>query len=360
MQNYWRAESNEGVAIESLSKDIANYKPCGNFEDDYTELSSLFQVQKHPRLYVGLLGSKASEEAKEGRQENYYCSVRNYTLDIGTMKCLSCLLPLQLRLTEIMFYNLDMSYEAVDLFAGTLPSCVTILKVHLDYNPLDDPKIFAKFLAEDIPARTISLRGNKLGDSGAIAIAEAIAMNTWALTLNLFDNRIGDDGGRSIVDKLRYNVMLKSLSLSRNSCGDEFFASMVRMLVGSEVDEDTRADFTKYASRLIDLNKSITLGKKSKGKPDSRPLHVEEVPLLEAIITVNDAYYFKGNRILETINLSSNTITKEGAKRAIGHLARIPIAGPPPQLREVNLTRNHLNSDQGTELRHAFNNRIVI
>ena len=45
---FWRADDNEGVPIDNVSKEIAAYKPGATFEDDYAAFQALFQVQPHP------------------------------------------------------------------------------------------------------------------------------------------------------------------------------------------------------------------------------------------------------------------------------------------------------------------------
>jgi len=266
-------------------------------------------------------------------------------------------------LTEIVFYNTGMSCEAVDLFARTLPCCTAIVKMTLDYNPLDDPTSFAKFLAENVPARTISLRGNRLGNTGAIAIAAAIATNTWVLTLNLFDNQIDDEGGMAIVNRVRYNIMLRSLSLANNKCGDKCFATLIDTLLTSEVDEKGKIEVAAYASRLEELNKSISSGKKLKAKPSKAlPPNIEEVPLLESV-TINQVHFLKGNNILKSINLSNNTISNAGARHAIEALTKKNVTGLNFELDDfsfdITAVRNKIDREHSAELFQISDSRIL-
>ena len=134
--------------------------------------------------------------------------------------------------------------------------------------PAPDPAcVFARFLAENVPARAVSLRGDGLGDGGARAVADALARNTWVLALNLFDNGIGDAGGAAVVGAARYNTMLKTLSLSNNACGDGTAAAAAATLVGGPVDDAAKAAHEAALGRLADLNKAIASGKKPKAKP---------------------------------------------------------------------------------------------
>ena len=47
---YWRADDNEGVSLESVSKEIAAYKPGGTFAEDYAAFVQLLQVVAHPKV----------------------------------------------------------------------------------------------------------------------------------------------------------------------------------------------------------------------------------------------------------------------------------------------------------------------
>lgn len=288
--------------------------------------------------------------------------MRNYEVDIGTMKCLRYLLPLHLSLKELSFHNAGMSSGTISLLAATLPLCVSIFKLQIDYNPLSDPTIFSKFLAANMPARTLSLRGNGLRNLGACAVADAIAWNTWTLTLNLFDNQIGDKGGAAIFSRLRYNVMLKSLSLSKNKCGDGSFKALLDMLIGSEINELEKAEFIEHASQLIDLNKYIMSGKKLKPKAGALlPPNDEEIPLLENILTVNQVDIIKGNRFIETINLSNNKITDKAARAAIEAFQvrpDLPELGMNASFREMNLSQNGIDNKLGIKLSLASRERV--
>mmetsp|Transcript_13049 Transcript_13049/g.40201 ORF Transcript_13049/g.40201 Transcript_13049/m.40201 type:complete len:352 (+) Transcript_13049:121-1176(+) len=349
----WVAHRNSGISADGLSKEIANYRSNGVFEEDCAAFRSIFEVQKHPKMML--------MDVSPG---NFRCTVRNYVLDIGTLKCLSCVLPLHKTMTELFLYNAGMSNQAVDLLSTTLPRCTSLVKVHLDYNPLEDPSVFAQILAVNMPARSVSLRGNDLREAGAVAVARALAENTWIQTLNLFGNQIGDRGGAEIVNKLRFNTMLKSLSLSRNACANETLIGLVDTLTGSEVSVDAKAEYHRYASRLTELNKCIASGKKMKTKyGEDIPPNIEEIPLFGSIVTVDHADFVTGNRVLEMINLSSNEVTEDGASLAVKKLSRQPAGGLEFELSkstwEINITNNPIEHERGVKLSRVCRDRIV-
>lgn len=386
---FWRADDNEGVSLESVSKEIAAYKPGGTFAEDYAAFVQLLQVVAHPKVgavAIAKPGDKAEGDEGEEKAENSRVGVRNHVVDVGTAKCLSCVLPLHLTVTELVFYNCGMGLEAVELLAATVPRCLTLEKVAVEYNPLpraeapapdaeapgdeaapapDPACVFARFLAENVPARAVSLRGDGLGDGGARAVADALARNTWVLTLNLFDNGIGDAGGAAVVGAARYNTMLKTLSLSNNACGDGTAAAAAATLVGGPVDDAAKAAHEAALGRLADLNKAIASGKKPKAKPgELLPPNVEEVPPLEPLVSAGGADYARGNKALEILNLSNNKISDDGARAALAAFSREPVDGLDFKLaaavREVNLTRNGIDDDVGVELARVSEDKVVL
>ncbi|KAH8044499.1 hypothetical protein JL721_12829 [Aureococcus anophagefferens] len=259
---FWRADDNEGVSLESVSKEIAAYKPGGTFAEDYAAFVQLLQVVAHPKVgavAIAKPGDKAEGDEGEEKAENSRVGVRNHVVDVGTAKCLSCAPPRGASHPGAaagpapraqaccapphgpgcVFYSRGMGLEAVELLAATVPRCLTLEKatVAVEYaaarraprrtrrrpatgRARADRRASSPGSAENVPARAVSLRGDGLGDGGARAVADALARNTWVLTLNLFDNGIGDAGGAAVVGAARYNTMLKTLSLSNNACGD--------------------------------------------------------------------------------------------------------------------------------------------
>ncbi|KAH8044383.1 hypothetical protein JL720_17101 [Aureococcus anophagefferens] len=67
---FWRADDNEGVSLESVSKEIAAYKPGGTFAEDYAAFVQLLQVVAHPKVgavAIAKPGDKA--EGDEGEEK---------------------------------------------------------------------------------------------------------------------------------------------------------------------------------------------------------------------------------------------------------------------------------------------------
>ena len=90
---FWRADDNEGVSLESVSKEIAAYKPGGTFAEDYAAFVQLLQVVAHPKVGAVAIAKPGDKAEGEEKAENSRVGVRNHVVDVGTAKCLSCAPP---------------------------------------------------------------------------------------------------------------------------------------------------------------------------------------------------------------------------------------------------------------------------
>ncbi|KAH8095226.1 hypothetical protein JL720_2510 [Aureococcus anophagefferens] len=82
---FWRADDNEGVSLESVSKEIAAYKPGGTFAEDYAAFVQLLQVVAHPMVgavAIAKPGDKAEGDEGEEKAENSRVGVRNHVVAV--------------------------------------------------------------------------------------------------------------------------------------------------------------------------------------------------------------------------------------------------------------------------------------
>ncbi|XP_004346350.2 hypothetical protein CAOG_05677 [Capsaspora owczarzaki ATCC 30864] len=88
----------------------------------------------------------------------------------------------------------------------------------LSHNQIDAAGAMA--IAEALKVNTrlteLGLRGNQIGDIGARAFAEALKVNKTLTTLNLRGNQIGDIGARAFAEALKVNTTLKTFYLNEN------------------------------------------------------------------------------------------------------------------------------------------------
>lgn len=75
---------------------------------------------------------------------------------------------------------------------------------------------FADLVSTDTYVQYLSLRGNRIDNSGMKVLAQAFMRNGNISTLNLFDNDITDEGVGYLAQSLRYNRALQAISLAHN------------------------------------------------------------------------------------------------------------------------------------------------
>ncbi|MGH9344386.1 MAG: hypothetical protein ACRD19_11575 [Terriglobia bacterium] len=80
--------------------------------------------------------------------------------------------------------------------------------------------VISRLEKDDPTLVTLTFEGQRLGDEGARALAQALKVNRTLTALNLAGNRIEDSGARALADALKSNKTLVSLDLSTNGIGE--------------------------------------------------------------------------------------------------------------------------------------------
>jgi Ran GTPase-activating protein (RanGAP) involved in mRNA processing and transport len=70
----------------------------------------------------------------------------------------------------------------------------------LDQNRTANEMLFANLINDESALKSLSLRGNYIGDNGAKAIGNALKTNRSLTSLSLWDNRIGRDGAEALAE----------------------------------------------------------------------------------------------------------------------------------------------------------------
>lgn len=117
----------------------------------------------------------------------------------------------------------DVDRLAIFCISEGLPNALFWLCVHgnvarLYFYFLDSDRVpvLAKVLAANNTLTTLNISDNRIGDSGARAIAEALQENHTLTTLDISGSDIGDAGARAIAEVLRKNHTLTTLDISIN------------------------------------------------------------------------------------------------------------------------------------------------
>ncbi|KAI8597905.1 hypothetical protein EDD21DRAFT_446640 [Dissophora ornata] len=143
----------------------------------------------------------------------------------------------------------------------------------------NDFRVLVKSLKTNNLLTTLNLRGNSIGNEGALALSEALETNTTLATLDLGDNSIGDKGALALSEALKTNIALTTLNLISNPIEKEGALALSEAL--------------KINTTLTTLNLKFNLIRK------------------EGALALSEA--LKINTTLTTLDLGSNFIGNEGA-----------------------------------------------
>ena len=160
--------------------------------------------------------------------------------------------------------------------------------------------------------QTLYLRGHRIGDEGVTALGEALKINSTLQTLNLEYNRIGEEGATALGKALEINSTLQTLNLDDNTIGVEGARALSEAL--------------QFNSTLQTLNL------------DNNKIGVEGATALGKALEINS--------ILQTLNLVNNNIGDEGAT-ALGEALKINST-----LHTLKLYRNRIG-DEGAAVFEA-------
>jgi Ran GTPase-activating protein (RanGAP) involved in mRNA processing and transport len=79
-------------------------------------------------------------------------------------------------------------------FLINLTTNSNIRTLSIDQNPFISDLLFANLITEESNLKSLSLRGNQLGDAGVKALANSLKVNRYLLHLSLWDNKIQKEG----------------------------------------------------------------------------------------------------------------------------------------------------------------------
>lgn len=295
----WDAETNKGPSLHhEVAGTVASRSKSasGLIQADYATFCNVLGVVRHPALHFVV-------RDEESRQEEMY--IRNHVLDEGTVKALSCALPLTSKLCSVSLYNVGLAGAPLQLFFEALNKAPALELLQVDYN--DTPEV-VEYLGK-ARVQVLSLRGNALGRRPE-QLATAIETNAYTQSLNLFDNNLNDEAGVRILTAVRWNMQLKHLSLAKNFLGQHAALAALETLTGYVVQDVSL--YEAAIARIHSLNTSNNAKKRSSKSPDRLPQLeplFDPTKLLSLDVSVKWA---KGNDRLSTLNLLANNISDLG------------------------------------------------
>jgi Ran GTPase-activating protein (RanGAP) involved in mRNA processing and transport len=129
-------------------------------------------------------------------------------------------------------YN-EVTERGVSILANALRNNIYLEELNISRNSISDSGVY--YLASEVNSsvlKRVDLAQNDISDYGAANLAEMLATNTNLLELSLKRNRIGDSGMKLLADVLVHSdTRLESLNLSANTdISDESIDSIVNMM----------------------------------------------------------------------------------------------------------------------------------
>ncbi|KAL0238607.1 hypothetical protein GEMRC1_013080 [Eukaryota sp. GEM-RC1] len=179
--------------------------------------------------------------------------------------------------------------EGAIALAEALKVNSTVTRINLEFNSIGNEGAIA--LAEALKVNStvtrINLEYNSIGKEGAIALAEALKVNSTVTKFDLWRNSIGDEGAVALADALKVNSTVTEINLPDNSIGDEGAVAL--------------ADALKVNSTVTEIN-----------LPDNSIGDEGAIALADAL---------KVNSTVTKINLWCNSIRNEGSIECISRVS---------------------------------------
>ncbi|XP_009292320.1 leucine-rich repeat-containing protein 71 isoform X1 [Danio rerio] len=234
------------IEEEPKPKTADDYQCSGHLQLEFPELCKLMGVKEIPSVKVKrprILESRMTKWSPgrclqielENEEHNNVKEVKisGWTVDELMLQVLSKILPSLSNLLCLRMWRIGLTDGTFTSMKNTVSLCSNLRKVVLEGNPLPEQS-YHLLLGEDSMLTELSLRNNRIGEEGARLIGSALSnphsANKNLRSLNLAYNRIGDAGALHIAQGLRLNRSLLSLSLSYNHIGDNGAARLAEVL----------------------------------------------------------------------------------------------------------------------------------
>jgi Ran GTPase-activating protein (RanGAP) involved in mRNA processing and transport len=226
------------------------------------------------------------------------------------------------------------------------PSSILDLSRH-DLGPVGTVSL-AEYLRRDKNIETLDMTqtnvvGDKYDDKGVEAIAVALSVNSTLKHLKMFGNKLRDESVDHFVKILLGNDTLKTLNVGYN----DFSAKGVIEIADAVASNESLEELTVGAGTIrvqevrgkVTATSSSKKNKKKNVKKDSmKKLNLRNKSLgpLSALVV---SRLLKENTVVEVIDVSHNSLRKEGTRAICNTLSVLP------SLTQVNISSNEIFPD---------------
>lgn len=160
--------------------------------------------------------------------------------------------------------------EGAILLAEVLQENTSVQKLDLERANITDEGAarLADALTENTTLKYLDLYGNRIGDAAAKNLGEAIVRNSSLKRLELSSNRIGDVGAKNLGEAIGWNSSLKKLLLWRNEIGNEGVAALATGLSTNStlerLDLSLNPDITYSSQEMKAIRSKLKFNRRSK------------------------------------------------------------------------------------------------
>ena len=211
----------------------------------------------------------------------------------------------------------EIGNEGAIAFSEMLKHNTTVTSVYIGCNNIDDngAVLFAEMLKHNNTITDIDFLLNQIGNNGMIALAEMLKQNTKIVKLGLSENQIGKDGLDALVYTMKVNKTLTDLNLGGNKIKDDGCTSLAMII-----------SFNKLKHLNISTNNIGNMGMKE---------------IVRALVLNQSLHYF---------NACFNCFGDEGISEMVPGVS---------QLKSTYLYCRHISQDAFTALKNRFPKGVI-
>ena len=292
----------------------------GDFEKDFSSFCETNSIVKCPYIRSYPI------QDKEGIR------IANAVVDLPNWRAMLLAAgSLNSKVIEIAVHQCTLTpVHLVDL-AKVLVKMGTIKSVKLQFSKIfnestdiNEVSAALKALLQDATSlEYLSLKGLDITDDILASILPSLTENYKLVGLNLSSNGITDQAAASIFPAIKYNPNYKAINLSSNSIqGELTLKSIGDIYLGSLSTPNDDAAIKANTKLVADKNKAIKDNNKKRKKAGYAD--ITEVAALPELVRTVDGKQWLSNRVLEFIDLSENSVTRDNLNSWSTSLSSLP------------------------------------
>eukprot|EP01038_Epipyxis_sp_PR26KG_P005203 gene5203-7241_t len=284
-----------------LDKDVPTK---GAWNDDYLSYAKQFNIVPCPTTHIQYLKNGEGKEILR---------ITNIMVDPSSWKImlLACA-AIGTKISEIYIHNAFITPQQLIELTKTLEriGCCTVLT--MQFLPVDINEdnfqtyldAFKSILSDQTCLEYISFKGNRFCDNLIIQLAPLLSTNFRLTSLNLSENCLTDASALAIVNAIRLNSNYKNISLAKNNLSVSVFLHILTLLLGQAASPEDENQMKTSAKMITDKNKAIKDQNKKRKK--SGLTEFSEIVSLVDFFHKIDGKLMITNKSLQTVDFSWN------------------------------------------------------